>query len=629
MWKLVGAAIAAVVVALLLWAPAPEGLPGLGSIARLWSSEPEYPALDEHRINVAITRFDQDGWTEGSARLVVGTFQEFPELNVLRLERTISAEQIPDPAARHAKAAKYLKASGAEAAVWGSVAGADGGAIRISVTLPPSTVMENRWRRFQHPAQINFPETDFVNVQPILRLLAVQLAAASRTRRGDPPVDEIGPFVEKAREHLERGAAAEWSAEERGMAWSILGDALNLSGTLLQRDTDLEAAVAAYQKALELLSPERNPLPWGRVQNNLGDVLATRGSRNNDTRLLEQAVMTYKLALTARARDRAPLDWAATQSNLGSVLHILGERQPEKAHLQEAVTAYRAALEERTPEETPGEWGVTQVNLAGVLQTLGEREAGTHGLEEAIGAYYAALSVQSRKNAPLEWAATQNNLASALQALGGREGSGTRLGEAVEAYRAALKERRRDRAPEEWATTQNNLGNALQSLALHSGDPSYLREAVSAYRAALEERPRQTSPHAWAETQNNLGAALKLLGEREEVARYFEESAEAYEAALEVLSRERTPVDWAATQNNLGNVLSSLGALQGDGDLLCKALRHHANAWRAFSAEAPHYADVASRSLRQDREQLDAINTRQTRRCLENYDEVFQTIGVG
>lgn len=629
MWKLVVAAIAAVVVVLLLWAPIPENIPGLGNISTFWSSAPAHPPVDDQRFNVAVTRFDHDNWTESGARLVVGTFQEFPEINVIRLERTISGEKLAESSERHAEAMRYATESGAEAVVWGATAGDDGARIRVSVSLPSETAMETRWRRYQHATRGEFPETEFVSLQPILRVLAAQLAAESRARRGDPPTDEIGPYVAKASEHLAGPAAAAWPAEDRGRAWALVGDASNLSGTLLQRDADLEAAVAAYQKALDLLPSDTQPLAHGRVQNNLGNVLVTRGVRNNDPQLLEQAVAVYTAALSARTRDRAPLDWAATQSNLGSVLHVLGERQPDKGHLQAAVAAYRAALEERTAEATPQEWGVTQVNLAGVLQTLGEREPGTRHLEDAIAAYYAALSVQSRKGAPLDWAATQNNLGGALQALGGRESNGTRMVEAVEAYRAALSERRRDRAPEEWATTQNNLGNALQSLTIFSGDAGVLREAVNAYRAALEERPREKSPHAWAETQNNLGAALKLLGEREEVPRYLEEAAAAYSAALEELSRERTPLDWAATQNNLGNVLSTLGTLQGDADLLCKALRHHANAWRAFEKEAPNFASVAAESLRNDRERLDGVNTRQTRRCIQNYDEVFRSIGVG
>jgi hypothetical protein len=38
---------------------------------------------------------------------------------------------------------------------------------------------------------------------------------------------------------------------------------------------------------------------------------------------------------------------------------------------------------------------------------------------------------------------------------------------------------------------------------------------------------------------------------------------------------------------------------------------------------------VAEESLRHDRERLDAVNTRQTRRCIQNYEAIFRSIGVG
>src|SRR6187431_2717488 len=112
MWKLVGAALAVVVVGLLLWAPLPSDVPGFSSLSSLWSPEPAYPPLDERRMNVAVTRFAEDSWTEGGTRLVVGTLQEFPELNVVRLERSIGSAEQPDLAARHEKARQYLRESG-------------------------------------------------------------------------------------------------------------------------------------------------------------------------------------------------------------------------------------------------------------------------------------------------------------------------------------------------------------------------------------------------------------------------------------------------------------------------------------------------------------------------------------
>lgn len=628
MWKLVAGATAAAVIALILWAPLPSEIGVVQGLAAFWKSEPAPAPIDDKRLQVALARFEGDGWSESNARLVVGTFQEFPELNVIRLEGTMTAETA-DREARHEKARQYLQRTGAHVVVWGTVAAGDGGAVHLSVTMAPAVAMETRWRRYQHAARLDLPQADLQALRPLLRLLAAQLAAESRARLGDPPTDDLGVLAGETRAYLDAPETASWTAAERGLALVMIADALNLSGTLRQRKAELQAALDTYRAALELLPRQSHALHWGRAQNNLGNVLLTLGVRDKSVELLSGAIEAYKAALETRSRERAPHDWAATQSNLGNALHIIGERKGDAALLEEAVAAYRASLEERTAETTPVEWGMTQASLAGVLQTLGEREPGTARLEEAIAAYYASLSVQSRTAAPLDWAATHNNLGTALQALGGRENNATRLAEAIDAYRAALTERRRDRAPEEWAVTQNNLGNALQALALMTEDASYLREAVKAYRTALEERTRERLPHAWAETQNNLGAALKSLGEREAVPRYLEEAAEAYKAALQVLTRERTPLDWAAAQNNLGNVLASLGQVKGDAALLCEALRHHANAWRAFKLEAPSYAQVAEESLRHDQVLLEAVNTRQTRQCLGAFTEVFKAIAAG
>jgi hypothetical protein len=119
MWKLVVAAIAAGVVLLVLWAPQVPSIPGLGSLASLWNPEPPAPPLDERRFNVALARFDGDGWTESGARLVVGTFQEFPELSVVRLEHTIGHEKVLEQGALHEKAEQFLQRSGTDVVIWG------------------------------------------------------------------------------------------------------------------------------------------------------------------------------------------------------------------------------------------------------------------------------------------------------------------------------------------------------------------------------------------------------------------------------------------------------------------------------------------------------------------------------
>ena len=129
----------------------------------------------------------------------------------------------------------------------------------------------------------------------------------------------------------------------------------------------------------------------GMAGNLLGNALCRLGERESGTARLEEAVAAYRAALAEKTRDRVPLEWATTQNNLGNALQTLGERESGTARLEEAVAAFRAALAECTRDRVPLEWAGTQNNLGNALWTLGERESGTARLEEAVAAYRAAL----------------------------------------------------------------------------------------------------------------------------------------------------------------------------------------------------------------------------------------------
>jgi len=381
-----------------------------------------------------------------------------------------------------------------------------------------------------------------------------------------------------------RMVASARSADERGMAGNLLGNALWRLGERESGIARLEEAVVACRAALAEYMRERVPLRWAETQNNLGLALWRLGERESGIARLEEAVVAYRAALAEYTRDRVPLQWAGTQNNLGIVLTRLGERESGIARLEEAVVAYRAALAEDTRDRVPLQWAGTQNNLGLALTRLGERESGTGHLTEAVAALRAALKERTRDRVPLDWAGTQNNLGLALTRLGERESGTVHLTEAVAALRAALEERTRDRAPLDWAMTQNNLGNALRTLGAPESGTVRLEEAVAAYRAALEEYLRDRVPLDWAGTQNNLGLALLRLGERESGTGHLTEAVAALRAALAERTRERVPLDWAITQNNLGSALSVLGARESGAVRLEEAVA----AYRAALEELTH-----------------------------------------
>ena len=145
----------------------------------------------------------------------------------------------------------------------------------------------------------------------------------------------------------------------------------------------------AIEMARLMLAAARSADERGTALNLLGNALWGLGERESGTARLEETVEAYRAALTERTRERVPLDWAGTQNNLGNALASLGERESGTARLEEAVAAYRAALTERTRERVPLDWAGTQNNLGLALWRLGERESGTARLEEAVAAYHA------------------------------------------------------------------------------------------------------------------------------------------------------------------------------------------------------------------------------------------------
>ena len=119
----------------------------------------------------------------------------------------------------------------------------------------------------------------------------------------------------------------------------------------------------AIEMARLMLAAARSADERGTALNLLGNALWGLGERESGTARLEEAVEAYRAALTERTRERVPLDWAGTQNNLGNALASLGERESGTARLEEAVAAYRAALTERTRERVPLDWAGTQNNL--------------------------------------------------------------------------------------------------------------------------------------------------------------------------------------------------------------------------------------------------------------------------
>ncbi len=110
----------------------------------------------------------------------------------------------------------------------------------------------------------------------------------------------------------------------------------------------LKSAIAAYTQALSCYNPEREPLNYAGVQNNLGTACWNLAQYEPSEILLVRAIEAYREALKYRTRELVPAAAAATYNNLGTAYwHLANQFQQKQARtesLLQAIAAYEAAL---------------------------------------------------------------------------------------------------------------------------------------------------------------------------------------------------------------------------------------------------------------------------------------------
>ncbi|SFR31988.1 helix-turn-helix domain-containing protein, partial [Litoreibacter janthinus] len=97
----------------------------------------------------------------------------------------------------------------------------------------------------------------------------------------------------------------------------------------------------------------------GAALNDLGIALSELGTREDSPDRLNAAVKAFDSALEVYTKDALPMEWATTQNNLGIALQELGKREDSPDRLNAAVKAFDSALEVRTKNAMPKDWAMT------------------------------------------------------------------------------------------------------------------------------------------------------------------------------------------------------------------------------------------------------------------------------
>jgi tetratricopeptide (TPR) repeat protein len=312
-------------------------------------------------------------------------------------------------------------------------------------------------------------------------------------------------------------------------AWAVDHD-VPLAANLAANTANLQAAFGlvrfSHEWATRLLRAAETTDDrrlYAAALGTLGNALSALAELPRQSRpaRLREALAAYDAALTIHTPQDAPLDYATTQSNRGVVLHRLAEIRGEDrgARMREALAAFDSALVIWIPRDAPINHATAQNNRGNVLQGLAGLPGEDPGarLREALAAYDVALRCGTPQVAPLDHAMTQYNKGNVLQWLAELpdENRESRLREALAAYEIALQYRTPEVAPLDHALTQENKSVVVRRLAEAPGEDrmARLREAFRLGWIALEIFGELGYAHHWRAAMGNLRETRRLAGD--------------------------------------------------------------------------------------------------------------------
>lgn len=248
-----------------------------------------------------------------------------------------------------------------------------------------------------------------------------------------------------------------------------------------ERELNLSRAVASYERAAELFSPEHHPAEHARVQSARGAALREIGSAQDAVNACETAVRL--------------LTDAGAPGELGAALNNLGLSRSDLGLHDEAVAALEAAIEAFDEAGEDHQRAMARHNLGHAQAAAGAHEAATASYEQGLD----ELDVEE---APYQWGLLQHALGVSLSAAGQPE-------RAAEAFAASLRSFTRNRYPFQFALAKNNYGLAWAQV----GGTIPLRRAVASYEDALRIFDVRVHRTQWEQVYRNLEMAESALAD--------------------------------------------------------------------------------------------------------------------
>lgn len=293
---------------------------------------------------------------------------------------------------------------------------------------------------------------------------------------------------------------------------------------------------------------------WAATQFHRGEVLWYSAFVHPDKTgiYIEDALASYERALTVYTPETHPAEWAYTQQSVA--MNYIDRTEGDRAgNLSKAITCLEDSLRVYTRDDYPVEWANTMINLGSVYAQIPGKDI-AENLERGIFYLRQALLVHTRATHPVTWATLQVNLGTAFQHRI-RGNPADNIDETIRLYRNAMDVFNHRDFPERFAMLNSNLGNAMIR-RLSGNVTENIESAITYFETALNVQSERIPPFHRAMIRLNLATAcLKSEGKtRDERVR---QALTLCRDALDTC-RGYYPIETAMIQYTIGNALQQL-----------------------------------------------------------------------
>ena len=273
----------------------------------------------------------------------------------------------------------------------------------------------------------------------------------------------------------------------------------NLTRRARPRSPDLDEAIAAIDRAIELSRPDDEQLPMRhtfRIR-----FLGTKYDQTDNVSTLEEAIRNGNQLLVSSEDHPDP-------ATLNSVVAQLYKRRYDRtmaiADIDTAISHLREAM--RLSSNDGLERYAIMDDLGVVLRRRGEHVGDTETLEEAVTLHRRTADAYPVDH--IDWIMVRHNLGRALLALGGATTDDALVGQAIEVLRRVVTAGT-ERSHPDLAGFQQDLAFALSTRFRVTGDVSALKEQVGILQEASTGTERR--PGAARDLSSDLGNAMRRL----------------------------------------------------------------------------------------------------------------------